>query len=60
MKTNWDGTQTAPTLTANNAGGSQRMPDKENFNAIIGGGYRLGNCSKKIDSYGMRKAPGIP
>ena len=37
MKTNWDGTQTAPTLTANNAGGSQRMPDKENFNAIIGG-----------------------
>ena len=36
-QSNWDGTQTAPTLTANNAGGSQRMPDKENFNAIIGG-----------------------
>lgn len=33
---NWDGTQTAPTLTANNAGGSQRMPDKENFNCVIG------------------------
>lgn len=32
---NWDGTQTAPTLTANNAGGGQRMPDKENFNAVI-------------------------
>jgi DNA (cytosine-5)-methyltransferase 1 len=31
----WDGTQTAPTLTANNADGSQRMPDKENFNAVI-------------------------
>ena len=25
----------SPTLTANNAGGSQRMPDKDNFNAII-------------------------
>ena len=31
----WDGGQTAGTLTANNAGGSQRMPDKENFNAVI-------------------------
>ena len=33
--TMWDGTQISPTLTANNAGGSQRMPDKENFNAVI-------------------------
>ena len=32
---NWDGTQTSPTLTANNAGGAQRMPDKDNFNAVI-------------------------
>lgn len=31
----WDGSQTAPTLTANNANGGQRMPDKENFNAVI-------------------------
>lgn len=31
----WDGSQTAGTLTANNAGGSQRMPDKENFNCVI-------------------------
>lgn len=31
----WDGTQTASTLTSNNAGGQQRMPDKENFNAVI-------------------------
>ena len=30
-----DGGQTAGTLTANNAGGNQRMPDKENFNAVI-------------------------
>ena len=30
----WDGKQIAPTLTANNAGG-QRMPDKDNFNAVI-------------------------
>ena len=31
----WDGGQTAGTLTANNAGGQQRMPDKENFNCVI-------------------------
>lgn len=31
----WDGTQTAPTLIANNANGAQRMPDKQNFNAVI-------------------------
>ena len=30
-----DGSQTSPTLTANNASGSQRMPDKDNFNAVI-------------------------
>lgn len=31
----WDGTDIAGTLTARNAGGWQRMPDKENFNAVI-------------------------
>lgn len=31
----WDGSQTAGTLTANNAGGCQRMPDKNNFNCLI-------------------------
>ena len=34
-QTAWDGSQTAPTLTGRNAGGGQRMPDKENFNAVI-------------------------
>ena len=33
--TYWDGTQVIGTLTANNAGGNQRMPDKENFNCVI-------------------------
>ncbi len=32
----WDGGQISPTLTANNANDAQRMPDKENFNAILG------------------------
>ena len=31
----WDGSQTCGTLTANNAGGNQRMPDKENFNCVV-------------------------
>ena len=30
----WDGDNVSPTLTANNAGGNQRMPDKGNFNAV--------------------------
>ena len=33
--TYWDGGQTAGTLTANNANGAQRMPDKDNFNCVI-------------------------
>ena len=32
---NWDGAQTAPTLTAHNAGGNQRMPDKSHFNCVL-------------------------
>lgn len=32
----WDGSETCGTLTANNAGGEQRMPDKQNFNAVVG------------------------
>ena len=35
VQSNWDGSQVAPTLTSNNAGGNQRMPDKDNFNAVI-------------------------
>lgn len=31
----WDGGQISPTLTANNAGGNQRMPDKGNFNHVL-------------------------
>lgn len=31
----WDGSQIAGTLTAHNAGGEQRMPDKGNFTCIL-------------------------
>lgn len=31
----WDGSQISPTLTSSNAGGSQRMPDKDNFNCVV-------------------------
>lgn len=30
----WDGGQTAGTITSRNAGGAQRMPDKDNFTAV--------------------------
>lgn len=32
---NWDGSQIAQTLTRKNADGSERMPDKNNFNAVL-------------------------
>ena len=37
----WDGSQVCGTLTAHNANGAQRMPDKENFTCVITprGGY---------------------
>jgi DNA (cytosine-5)-methyltransferase 1 len=35
MGTAYDGSQVSPTITANNAAGQQRMPDKDNFNAVI-------------------------
>jgi DNA (cytosine-5)-methyltransferase 1 len=31
----WDGGQTVSTLTAHNAGGNQRMPDKNHFNCVL-------------------------
>ena len=33
----WDGGQVTATLTKQNAGGNQRMPDKDNFNAVVTG-----------------------
>ena len=43
----WDGSDVSPTLTANNAGGNQRMPDKDNFNCIV---EAYGICSKDSNS----------
>lgn len=33
----WDGTDVVGTLSVRNAGGSQRMPDKDNFNGLTDG-----------------------
>ena len=45
----WDGRNVSPTLTAKNAGGNQRMPDKDNFNCVVGA---FGICSH--DSNAMK------
>ena len=45
----WDGGQVSPTLTKQNAGGNQRMPDKDNFNCVL---QPSGICSK--DSNAMK------
>ena len=42
----WDGKQVSPTLTAKNANGGQRMPDKDNFNAVISYGVDCYNQSQ--------------
>ena len=44
---NWDGDQVAPTLTAHNAGGNQRMPDKNHFNCVL---QAYGICSKESNA----------
>ena len=44
---NWDGEQVVPTLTAHNAGGNQRMPDKNHFNCVI---EAYGICSKESNA----------
>lgn len=44
---NWDGDQIAPTLTAHNAGGNQRMPDKNHFNCVL---QAYGICSKESNA----------
>lgn len=43
----WDGGQVSPTLTKQNAGGSQRMPGKDNFNCVL---QPFGICSKDSNS----------
>ena len=45
----WDGRQISPTLTKQNAGGNQRMPDKDNFTRVL---QPFGICSK--DSNAMK------
>ena len=56
----WDGTQVAPTLTANNANGAQRMPDKDNFNAVMvfepGSASRVGGHIYEDDKSGTIRA----
>ena len=43
----WDGGQISPTLTQQNAGGNQRMPDKDNFTCVL---QPFGICSKDSNS----------
>lgn len=45
----WDGGQISPTLTKQNAGGNQRMPDKDNFTCVL---QSFGICSE--DSNAMK------
>ena len=47
VPSNWDGGQISPTLTKQNAGGNQRMPDKDNFNCVL---QPFGICSKDSNS----------
>ncbi|MBR5607253.1 MAG: DNA cytosine methyltransferase, partial [Bacteroidaceae bacterium] len=45
----WDGSQVAGTLTANNAGGNQRMPDKDNFNCVIEADVAGVDCRNAVE-----------
>ena len=45
--TSWDGSGVSPTLTAKNAGGEQRMPDKGNFTCVTDGKYVVRRLTPK-------------
>ena len=51
----WDGSQVSPTLTKNNAGGGQRMPDKDNFNAVVQS-MEVFHCTSEEDKVQTLKA----
>lgn len=51
----WDGSQVSPTLTKNNAGGEQRMPDKDNFNAVVQS-MEVFHCTSEEDKAQTLKA----
>lgn len=55
VSSNWDGSQISPTLTANNANGAQRMPDKENFNAVLD----YNQATNGFDSYNLQATGNI-
>lgn len=55
VQSSWDGSQVSPTLTANNANGSQRMPDKDNFNAIVQS-MEVFHCTTEKDKVQTLKA----
>lgn len=54
---NWDETQITPTLTARNAGGCQRMPDKDNFQAVITGQWEGGDGMNGVSAVVRRLTP---
>lgn len=56
----WDGSQTVGTLTANNAGGAQRMPDKDNFNCVVVMDRAAYNQGKNAQFDFLRRNPNFP
>ena len=53
----WDGTDCASTLTKQNANGAQRMPDKDNFGAVLQPvGYRWQNDRDCLVQHGTAPA----
>lgn len=43
----WNGENVSPTLTAKNAGGNQRMPDKGNFTSVVEPNYTVRRLTPK-------------
>ncbi|KGK87354.1 DNA cytosine methyltransferase [Clostridium sp. HMP27] len=43
----WNGENVSPTLTVNNAGGNQRMPDKGNFTSVVEPNYTVRRLTPK-------------
>jgi len=53
VQSSWDGSQVSPTLTSSNAGGGQRMPDKNNFTCVIDSAPSMTFCG--VDIYNLQE-----
>ena len=60
MSRYWNGSETADTLTSRNAGGGQRMPDKQNFNCVEDTTMETRSVVRRLTPLECERLQGVP